>query len=165
VPDLRFSLESVDPAPHSAVPALNFKLRIENAPAEEAIESVLLQCQIRIEATRRRYTAAEQEKLHDLFGEPADWSRTLRAMLWTHSHANVPSFRASTVVDLPVACTFDLTIASAKYFHGLEDGAVPVTVLFSGTVFTAPATAGFRSRRFPGAKRPPPKCRCGCGKK
>ena len=34
-----------------------------------------------------------------------------------------------------MACTFDLTVASAKYFHGLEEGSVPVTLLFSGTVF------------------------------
>jgi Family of unknown function (DUF6084) len=152
MPDLRFRVDGVEPAPRSAEPALHFKLRVENVPADEAIESVLLECQIRIEATRRQYAADEQRDLRDLFGEPGGWSRTLRAMLWTHSHTNVPSFRGSTTVDLPVLCTFDLTIASAKYFHGLEDGAVPVTLLFSGTVFYSAGDGRLQIAQIPWSK-------------
>ncbi len=135
MPDLRFRVEGVEAAAYSAEPALNFRIGVENLPAEQTIESVLLECQVRIEPALRRYTAPEQRNLRDLFGEPADWGRTLRGMLWNNCRATVPSFRGSTGIELPVPCTFDLTIATAKYFHGLEDGAVPVTLLFSGTVF------------------------------
>ena len=82
----------------------------------------MLRCQIRIEPARRPYGESEQEKLSDLFGEPARWSQTLHSMLWTHSNVVIPPFQGSTTVDLPVACTFDLTVASAKYFNGLEHG-------------------------------------------
>jgi hypothetical protein len=43
------------------------------------------------------------------------------------------------VVDLPVPCTFDFNVAATKYFHGLADGDVPLSFLFSGTVFYADA--------------------------
>ena len=56
-------------------------------------------------------------------------------MLWTHSNVVVPPFRGETEVDLPAECTFDLTIASAKYFDALEGGEAPLLLLFSGTVF------------------------------
>ena len=32
-------------------------------------------------------------------------------------------------------CTYDLEVASAKYFHALRNGDVPLEFLFSGTVF------------------------------
>ncbi len=152
MPDLRFRVEGIEAAPCSAGPALNFKLRLENLPPDESIESVMLQCQIRIEATRRHYSGDEQEKLRDLFGEPAEWSRTLRGMLWAHSHAAVPAFEGSIAIDLPVACTFDLTVASAKYFHGLEDGSIPVTLLFSGTVFFDAGDGALQVAQIPWSK-------------
>jgi len=111
------------------------QLLVENADAEEAIQSVALRCQIKIEATRRKYDAGEQERLLDLFGEPERWSQTLRAMLWTHANVTVPPFQGSTLVDLPVQCTFDFNVAAAKYFAGLEGGEVPLNLMFSGTVF------------------------------
>ena len=81
------------------------------------------------------YTAADKEKLRDLFGEPDRWSQTLRNLLWTHVSVNVPPFQDATVVDLPVPCTFDFNVAATKYFHGLGDGDVPLCMMFSGTVF------------------------------
>ena len=56
-------------------------------------------------------------------------------MLWTHTSAMVPPFQGETIIDLPVPCTFDFNIAATKYFAGLEDGAVPLNLMFSGTVF------------------------------
>jgi hypothetical protein len=135
MPDLSFQVEGAEAVPFAASPMLAFKLRVANADAEEAIQSVALRCQIQIEATRRKYDAGEQERLLDLFGEPERWSRTLRAMLWTHANVTVPSFQGSTLVDLPVQCTFDFNVAAAKYFAGLEGGEVPLNLMFSGTVF------------------------------
>ena len=72
--------------------------------------------------TRRQYAPTEQERLLELFGEPERWGETLRTMLWTHTNVTVPAFTGSTVVDLPVPCTYDFNVAATKYFHGLEDG-------------------------------------------
>jgi len=103
---------------------------------------VALRCQIQIEATRRRYSAKDQESLLDLFGEPDRWSQTLRSLLWTHASVVVPAFQGSTVADVPVPCTFDFNVAATKYFHGLSDGEIPLCFLFSGTVFYAQADGG-----------------------
>ena len=56
-------------------------------------------------------------------------------MLWTHASVVVPPFTGTTVVDLPVPCSFDFNVAATKYFHALEDGEVPLCLLFSGTIF------------------------------
>jgi hypothetical protein len=114
---------------------LSFKLRVTNADADEPIHTVALRCQIQIEAARRRYNEQEQEHLLDLYGEPQRWGQTLRTTLWTHASAVVTPFQGSTLVELPVPCTFDFNVAATKYFAGLEEGEVPLLLLFSGTVF------------------------------
>ena len=135
MPDLNFQVESVEAVAHAAAPLLSFKLRITNAEGDEPIHTVALRCQIQIEATRRRYNEREQERLLDLFGEPERWGQTLRTTLWTHTSMVVTPFQGSTLVELPVPCTFDFNVAATKYFAGLEDGEVPLLMLFSGTVF------------------------------
>jgi Family of unknown function (DUF6084) len=140
MPDLSFQIEGVSVIPYAAVPTLAFGLQIKNASAEEAIHTIALRCQIRIEATRRRYNAAEKENMLDLFGEPDRWSQTLRSLLWTHVNLVVPAFvGSSTIVDLQIPCTFDFNVAATKYFEGLASGDIPLCVMFSGTVFYAAA--------------------------
>ncbi len=136
MPDLVFGVEGAEVLEFAAVPSLLFKLRIENLE-EERIRSVLLNTQVRIAATQRHYGAAEQERLLEVFGEAHRWGNTLRSLLWTHTTLQVPPFSGSTVVDLPVPCTYDFEVVAAKYFHALEDGEVPLEFLFSGTVFYA----------------------------
>ena len=135
MPDLSFQVEKAEPLPFSVAPTLIFKLRVTNTISEEPIHAVMLQCQVQIEATRRRYGAQDQDLLLDLFGEPERWSRTLRTILWTHTSVNIPPFTGSSVVDLPVACTYDFNIATTKYFYALEEGEIPLLLLFSGTIF------------------------------
>lgn len=135
MPELSFSVEGADLVPFAVAPTLALKLRIVNDDAQSRVESVMLQCQVQIEATRRRYAAGEQPRLLDLFGEPERWGQTLRTMLWTHASVNVRPFTGTTTVDLHVPCTFDFNVAATKYFHALEDGEVPLLLLFSGTVF------------------------------
>ena len=135
MPDLNFSVDSAAAVSFAAAPMLSFKLRISSADRAQKIQSIALRCQIQIETTKRRYTAQEQVQLFELFGEPERWGRTLRAMLWTHTSAVVPPFAGETVVDIPVPCTFDFNIAATKYFAGLEDGVVPLNLMFSGTIF------------------------------
>jgi hypothetical protein len=149
VPDLTFAVIGVEPVAFSAAPLLTFKLRVTNANAGEAVQSVALRCQLQIEATQRKYGPSEQERLLDLFGKPERWSRTLRAMLWTHASATVPPFQATTVVDLPVPCTFDFNVAATKYFAGLDDGEVPLNLMFSGTIFYESAGEGLQIEQIP----------------
>jgi hypothetical protein len=137
VPDLKFMVDGVEPARFAVSPLLNFKLRIENADREQAIQAIALRCQIRIEPTRRQYRQAEQQRLVDIFGQPERWAQTVHSMLWTHTNIVVPAFSGSTQVELPAPCTFDFNVASAKYFHALENGVAPLLLLFSGTVFYA----------------------------
>jgi hypothetical protein len=137
MPDLNFRIEEAVVVPFAAAPTLAFRLRIVNADPGETIHTVALRCQIQIDVTRRRYTQEEQGRMRDLFGQPDRWSQTLRSLLWTHANIVVPSFQGSTVVDLPVPCTFDFNVAATKYFEGLAEGEIPLHVMFSGTVFYA----------------------------
>ncbi len=139
MPELNFKIEGAESPKFSASPLIALKLRITNSDPSESIHSIALRCQIQLEVTRRRYSAEEQRKLRDLFGEPDRWSLTLRNLLWTHVNFNVPPFRGETLVDLPVPCTFDFNVGATKYFYGLGDGEVPICVMFSGTVFYAHA--------------------------
>jgi hypothetical protein len=135
MPDLRFNVQKAEVVPYAATPLLYFTLGITDAHAAGCIYSIALQCQIRIEPARRGYEPGEKERLVDLYGEPARWGSTLRPMLWTHASVIVPTFTGKTSVQLPVPCTYDFNIAAAKYFHALEDGEVPLILLFSGTIF------------------------------
>ena len=135
MPDLTFHISGVRAAESGMTPLLIFELQIENLPEEEAIQSILLQTQIRIEPTRRRYDAVSRERLSELFGAPEDWGRTLRDLLWTSVSTTVTGFSGSTSAELAVPCTFDLNVASAKYFYNLDDGDIPLIFLFTGTVF------------------------------
>jgi hypothetical protein len=48
------------------------------------------------------------------------------------------------VIDLPIQCTYDFEIAGTKYLHALDDGDIPLVLLFSGTAFTR-GDAGFNA--------------------
>jgi hypothetical protein len=135
MPNLDFCVESVAAISYAAAPSLSFKVRVTNADLEEVIHSIALRTQIQIEVTRRHYSAEEQSRLSDLFGEPGRWGQTLKTMLWTHVSVNVPPFQREISVEIPVPCTFDFNVASTKYFHGLSEGDLPLNFLFSGTVF------------------------------
>ncbi|HMD19875.1 MAG TPA: DUF6084 family protein [Alloacidobacterium sp.] len=137
MPDLSFKVEDATVVPYAVAPTLALRLRITNADSDQPIHTVALRCQIQLEVSRRRYTAEEQAKMRDLFGEPERWSQTLRSLLWTHVSVVVPSFQGSTLTDLPIHCTFDFNVAATKYFEGLTDGEIPLHLMFSGTVFYA----------------------------
>jgi Family of unknown function (DUF6084) len=135
MPDLSFEIISAEVEAYSVLPTLIFKMRIANADEEERIQNINLKSQIMLTVTRRHYNAGEKAKLQELFGAPERWGETLRTFLWTHVTTVVPAFSGSTTVDLPVSCTYDFEVVSAKYFSALEDGVVPLTFLFSGTIF------------------------------
>lgn len=135
MPDLSFEIVAVNPVRDMLTPAVAFDLQIANRFPEQTIHAILLRCQIQIEVTRRLYTSDEQDQLRELFDEPGRWADTLRPITWFVASLNVPAFSGSTLCPVHVPCTFDFNVATAKYFHGLTDGDVPLTFLFSGSVF------------------------------
>ncbi|HMI58894.1 MAG TPA: DUF6084 family protein [Gemmatimonadaceae bacterium] len=139
--DLHFSIVGARAEPYAAVPTLLLRLRIEERTAQP-IHFVALRCQVMIEAKRRRYSAEEEVRLVDLFGEPHRWGDTLRTMLWTHVPLIVGGFEGASEVDVPLLCTYDLEVASSRYFRSLEDGEIPLVLQFSGTVYSK-GEAGF----------------------
>jgi hypothetical protein len=149
VPDLSFEVEKAEATQFAAAPTLGFKISVSNRDEEELIHTVALRCQIMIEPARRRYVGEEQKRLHDLFGEPERWSQTLRSMLWTHASAVVSAFNGSASVELQVPCSFDFNVAATKYFAGLEDGEVPLSFLFSGTIFYAGESGALQVAQIP----------------
>jgi hypothetical protein len=105
-----------------------------------------------LEVARRRYDVEEQDRLLDLFGEPEQWDRTLRSMLWTNTSIVVSAFTGETTVDLPVQCTFDFNVAATKYFAGLEEGEVPLLLLFNGTIFYMSQSGALQVTQIPWEK-------------
>jgi hypothetical protein len=131
-PELAFSIEDGGVMDHAAVPTLRFGLRIGSSTP---VRSLSLNVQLRIAATRRRYTDAEELGLAQLFGRAEQWSRSLRSLHWTNLAVQVPAFEATTLVELPVTCTYDLEVTGSQYMNALEDGEVPLEFLFAGTLF------------------------------
>lgn len=136
MPDLLFQVEDVFATPNAAIPQLTCKVRVSNAESEP-VHSIALRAQIQIEPMRRRYTPVEQQHLQELFGEPERWSKSVHPLLWTNTNVTVTGFAGSTVIEIPVPCTFDFNVAITKYIYGLEGGELPISLLFSGTVFHA----------------------------
>ena len=136
MPNLQFQVEGAEAAPNAATPQITFKVLTTNADPG-MVHSIALRAQVQIEPVRRRYAAAEQEHLKELFGEPERWSQTLQPLLWANVNIAVGPFTGSTVIDVGVPCTFDFNVAVTKYIYGLENGEIPTTLLFSGTVFYA----------------------------
>src|SRR5215471_15008769 len=133
-PELDFTLQSAEPLRFGASPHIVFKLKLVNN-GDADIHSVILRCQIQLDAARRHYTADEQDDLQDLFGDPSRWADTLRSFLWANTSTIIPAFARETTIDLHVPCTFDFNVATTKYFAGVKAGDIPVSWFFSGTVF------------------------------
>jgi hypothetical protein len=147
-PALRFGLAPVTAAEYVAVPTLRFPVAIET-DADQVVRSILLDVQIQIAARRRGYGTAESDRLLELFGTPDRWSTTLRTLLWTRTTVVVPPFTGATSVDVHVPCSYDLEVTAARYFAALEQGEVPLELLFSGTVFFAGADGRLQAARIP----------------
>lgn len=134
--ELAFDCIGAKPDKFAVVPSMSLILRIAETTGQR-VDAIALRCQIRIEPARRSYSADEAERLNDLFGDTARWAETLKPMQLTTVATMVPGFSGSTEIDLPVAFTYDLEIGSTRYFTGLENGEIPLLLLFSGTVFTS----------------------------
>ncbi|MER6112154.1 DUF6084 family protein [Streptomyces hirsutus] len=141
-----FACTGVRADPYAAGPTLVFRLRITASPGTR-IHALALRCQIRIEPARRGYGDAEAEALTDLFGERSRWGSSLHPVQFAQVPVMVQGFTGETETDLVVPCTYDMDIASSRYFHALEEGEVPLLMLFSGTAFTG--AGGFQVEPVP----------------
>lgn len=135
MPDLRFSIRDLRPMPYTASPTVAARLHITNTPADETIQSISLNCQLQLQPLGRSYSAIEESRLLDLFGERERWGQTMKPLHWTNVVLKVPPFTGETEIDIPLPCSLDFDIAANKYFYGLEAGSIAVHVMFSGTIF------------------------------
>lgn len=147
---LAFTVIDARIEPYAVVPTLIFRLQIAEGTNEQ-IHAIALRCQIQVEPRRRHYSSGEESQLLELFGEPDRWGDTLKTLLWTHATLMVPGFQGTTVIDLPITCTYDFEVVAAKYLESLEDGEVPLLFLFSGTIFTR-GQLGFSVEQIPWEK-------------
>jgi len=151
--NLSFTVLGARAEPYAAVPTLIFRLGITESTGER-IHALALRCQIQIEPRHRHYTGHEEERLLELFGEPRRWGETLKSILWTHASTMLQGFTGNLEFDLPVACTYDFEVTGTKYFHALDDGEIPLLLLFNVTVFTRGQT-GFSVEPVPWEKEAP----------
>ena len=149
MPELSFSVERAAVTPFAVGPMLSFTLRVANRPTDEVIHTAVVRCQIQLDVVHRQYNSEEAAKLRDLFGERDRWASTLKSLLWTHVGVIIPSFTREITVEMPVPCTFDFNVAATKYFYALADGEVPLTFLFSGSVFYQDADGALQVAPIP----------------
>lgn len=133
--------------PHAAAPTVTFRLRVAETTGQ-SVHAIALRCQMRITPRQRRYTDAEADRLYEVFGEAHQWGESLNPIQFTYVSIMVPGFDGSTEVDFPVPCTYDMEVSTAKFFHALEEGEVPMELMFSGTVFYKGET-GFAVEQVP----------------
>ena len=145
--DLVFDCLGARAEAYAVAPTLILRLRVVETTGE-TVHCLALRCQIRIEPLKRRYSDAEGERLVDLFGERSRWGDTMKPLQFAHVTQLVPGFRGAVEIELPIPLTYDFEVATAKYFHGLDDGEIPLLLLFSGTLFLSGET-GFSIEQVP----------------
>ena len=145
--DLAFACTDIAPEHHAAGPTLQLTLRIREATGAP-IHAMALRCQVRIEPQRRSYEPVEVDRMLDLFGPGKQWGDTVRPMQLAALSHLVPGFRDEVTTTIPLPCSYDMEVASGKYFQSLEGGEIPLVLLFAGTVFVAGET-GFAVEQIP----------------
>ena len=108
--DLIFGCTGATAERYAATPTVTFALTITERTGVR-VHAIALRCQIRIEPHRRRYSAAEAQRLHDLFGDPSRWAETVKPIQLATVTTMVPAFTAVTETDLPVATWRELVDA------------------------------------------------------
>jgi hypothetical protein len=134
--ELTFGCTEAHAARYAATPTLSFMLTVTESTGVR-VHAIALRCQIRIEPHRRRYSPDEARRLNDLFGDTSRWAETVKPIQLATVTTMVPGFTSVIETELQVPCTYDLEVASARYLQALDDGTIPLLLLFSGTVFIA----------------------------
>lgn len=142
-----FTVLDIAPTPYAAAPELTARLRVEETSGL-TVHAIALRCQVRIEPQRRGYEAADEPGLRALFGDRDRWPQTLKPFQWMQCQALVPGFTGSTECDLTLPVTYDFDVVGSRYLHALGSGSVPLSLMFSGTVFSV-GEQGFAVRQVP----------------
>lgn len=145
--DLAFTIAGAGVDAYAASPAIALRA-VATERSGTHIDAIALRCQIQLDVRHRRYLPAESSLLEELFGDPSRYADTLRPMTWTHVSATVPAFEGSVEFALPVACSYDFDVAAHKYLASLQEGEIPLNVMFAGTVFVRGAS-GVMAERVP----------------
>ncbi len=135
-PALRFAITGVRTVEHAAAPTIAFTMEVED-PAEREVFMAGLTVGVHLEPSKRAYQEQDKAKLVELFGEPHRWSTTAQRMVWSIETVLLPSFKGSTTVEIPIACSYDVELAATKYFHSVTDGEIPLAFHFNGSVYYA----------------------------
>ena len=134
-PDPDFEVLSARAIERSAAPTVGFRIGVSDGSGLPVF-TIALSVVITVEPSKRSYDPGSRDRLVELFGEPERWTSTTTSFRWAQADALVPAFDGGrTEFELPVPCTYDLELAAAKYFHGLDDGTAPLRFHFNGTVF------------------------------
>lgn len=133
--DVDFECLGVEADPYAAGPTVVFRMRVvEHSGAR--VHALALRCQVRIEPLRRRYSAEEGAAVVDLFGDRSRWGQTMKPLQLAFLAETLPGFVGAREFELRMPCSYDVEVAGHKYLTALDDGEVPLLLLFSGTVFT-----------------------------
>jgi hypothetical protein len=134
VPEPRFEITTAAHLAFAAAPTMVFGA-LASEPGGHEIQSLALSVQVMIEPAKRGYDPETRARLAELFGPPARWAASTQGLQWARVAVLVPAFRCSAAFGIEVPCTYDLEVATAKYFYALAQGEVPLAFHFSGQVF------------------------------
>jgi len=137
---VRFAIASVRSDPQAAAPTLVFRVVAEE-PSGAPIQAALLRCQVYIDVTHRRYSGAEGERLSEIVGDRTRWKDTMRPLLWATVPIVLSCCHGTVDLEVPISCSYDFEVASAKYLGALDGGEIPLVFMFSGTIFYAGRSA------------------------
>jgi hypothetical protein len=146
--DYMFSVTEIFAEPYSATPQLTARVRIEETTGQP-VHAMVLRCQVRIEPKRRGYSEEDETGLRALFGDRERWKETMRPFLWMQCNTTVQGFTGDTVTDLSLPCTYDFEVAGSKFLHAVSAGTIPLSLMFSGTIFTRGGENGFGVEQVP----------------
>jgi Family of unknown function (DUF6084) len=147
-PEPEFEPLGVRPLRHAAVPTLILDLQLHE-PSGRQVYMIALTIQLMIEPARRSYDDAEHARLVGLFGPPERWAVTTRSLVWAQLDVLVPAFTGTTTVQVPIACSYDLEVASAKYLRSLGGGIAPLALHFNGIVYYRSDAGGLQMVLIP----------------
>ncbi len=136
--DLDFACTDVVSDRYAASPTVVLKMRATDVGGQR-VHAVALRCQVRVEPIRRHYSEGEADKVVDLFGDRTRWGTTMQPMQLAFLSQVLPSFNGSCDFDLVLPLSYDVEVAAHKYLAALDEGEVPLLLLFSGTVFSGSA--------------------------
>ena len=126
----------VAPTPYAAAPELTARLRVEETSGQR-VHAVALRVPGPHRAAAPRLRRRRRGGAADAVRRPGPLAADPQAV----PVDAVPRPRSRGSPGAPrstcaLPCTYDFDVAGSRYLHALGDGAVPLSLMFSGTVFT-----------------------------